>query len=59
MDPKKSEKVERVINPQEDQTKKPYEEPRIVSSEPLEAMASACLQQGGKAPGVCTLLTNS
>lgn len=40
--------------------RKPYEPPRIVYREPLEAVAVACLPPDGKGnPGACPILVSS
>ncbi len=39
--------------------KKPYEPPRILTREPLEAMAAVCTPvPPGKAGGICTLIAS-
>jgi hypothetical protein len=42
--------------PSERENKKAYHRPRIVSREPLEAMAATCTGAKAKAGGVCTKL---
>jgi hypothetical protein len=50
-------KKEKTSRPSEESERKPYEPPRIIYREPLEAVAAACTPEGSAKgnPGACPI----